>query len=262
MLAVGYCESMNEQLQPEDTQELQRPEMSAEALSSPPVLSEDLALAELKNRDLAVGAIDRMAQNNGLMKSRKVRIAMAVHPRTARRTALRLIREFYTFELMRFALTPSAAADLRHIADELLLARVASISLGERISLARTCSEVVAGALLADKETSVWRAALQNPRLTERAIVKALQRTLVTPALVHCVSHHAKWSVRAEIRLALLRNPHTPLARAIEFARRLPTAQLCDILHMSRLPERTKEYLRKVHTSCTGRKLRDGQFLS
>jgi hypothetical protein len=42
-----------------------------------------------------------------------------------------------------------------------------------------------------------------------------------------------------------LRNAHTPLARAIEFAGRIPPPLLRDILHASRLPEKTKEYLRK-----------------
>jgi hypothetical protein len=45
--------------------------------------------------------------------------------------------------------------------------------------------------------------------------------------------------------MALLRNEHTSLARALEFARRLPPAQLRDILHASRLPEKIKAYLRK-----------------
>jgi hypothetical protein len=81
--------------------------------------------------------------------------------------------------------------------------------------------------------------------MTEAAIVKALQRTTAAPALVQAVCRHTKWSVRAEIRVALLRNSHTPLARAIEFARGLPPRHLRDILHASRLPEKTKEYLRK-----------------
>jgi hypothetical protein len=45
--------------------------------------------------------------------------------------------------------------------------------------------------------------------------------------------------------MALLRNAHTPLARAIEFARRLPAPVLRDALHASRLPEKIKSYLRK-----------------
>ena len=208
-------------------------------------LTEDLALAQLKNRDLSQQDVEEISRNVGGMKSRKVRLALAAHPHTPRRIALRVIRELYTFELMQFALNPLAAADLRRVGDELLLSRIASITLGERISLARRSSELVAGALLLDKETPVWKAALENPRLTETAVVKALQRSSAVPAFVEALSHQAKWSVRPEIRIALLRNAHTPLARALEFARGLPPSQLRDILHTSRLPEKIKYYLLK-----------------
>ena len=215
---------------------------SANSLATP--LNEDAALARLAENDLSPEAIDDISKNAGLMKSRKIRVAMATHPHTPRRIALRLVRELYTFDLMQFALALTAPADLRHVADELLIARLASITLGERISLARRCSENVAGALLLDKEMRVWQAALESPRLTESSIVRALQRS-VTAAFVESVSHHPKWSLRAEVRLALLRNAHTPLARALEFARRLAPAQLRDVLHNSRLPEKIKVYLRK-----------------
>lgn len=209
------------------------------------VLTEDLALAQLEKRDLTAEAIQQIGEDSAVMKSRKVRVAVASHPRAPRRIALRLIRELYTFELMQFALTPAAAADLRRMADELLVSRLASITLGERIALARRSSELVAGALLVDKEPRVWQTALENPRLTEVSIVKALQRTTATPAFVEAVCHHTKWSVRREIRIALLRSAHTPLAKALEFARRLSPAHLRDILHASRLPEKVKSYLRK-----------------
>ncbi len=218
--------------------EVENPESSAS-------LTEDQALAELAERDLTSEAVEQISRNSAVMRSRKVRLALASHPRTPRRISLRLIRELYTFELMRFAMLSTAAADLRRVADELLLSRLTSITLGERISLARRSSELVAGALLLDKETPVWQAALDNVRLTESAVVKGLRRSSATPALVGAVCHHAKWSVRPEIRIALLRNQHTPLAKALEFARRLPPAQLRDILHASRLPEKIKSYLRK-----------------
>ena len=208
-------------------------------------LTEDLALAELNNHDLSSGAIEQINRNAAVMKSRKVRIAMASHPRTPRRIALRIIRELYTFELMKFALTPAAAADLKRVADELLLSRLTSITLGERISLARRSSTLVAGALLLDKEPQVWQPALENARLTEAAVVKALQRSTATPPFVAAVSHHTKWSVRHEVQVALLRNAHTPLVKAVEFARRIPARQLRDILHTSRLPETIKGHLRK-----------------
>jgi hypothetical protein len=172
-------------------------------------------------------------------------MAMASHLGTPRRISLRIIRELYTFELMQFALRPTAAADLKRIADELLLSRISSITLGERISLARRSSTVVAAGLLLDKEPQVWQLALENARLTEAAIVKALQCPTGTRAFVETVSHHAKWSARHEVQVALLRNAHTPLAKAHEFARRVPARQLRDILHASRLPERIKSQLRK-----------------
>lgn len=237
---------MNQQLQPEGRQDSEQHGAVPQDALGQSTLTEDRALAYLERRDLSPESIEQIANNTGVMKSRKVRLRLAAHAGTPRRIALRVIREFYSFELMQFAVMTFAPADLRRIADELLVSRLASITLGERISLARRCSERVAGALLLDRETPVWQAALSNPRLTERAILKALQRTTATPGLVECVSQHAKWSPRPEVRLVLLRSPHTPLARAVEFARRLPAAQLHDVLHSSRLPDKTKEYLRRT----------------
>jgi hypothetical protein len=208
-------------------------------------LSEDLALAHLKDPELSVVVIEQVAQNSTAMKSRKVRIALASHGRTPRRIALRLIRELYTFELMQFALMPTAPADLKRMADELLIGRLSSITLGERISLARRSSAAVAGGLLTDKEPRVWQTALENPRLTELALVRALQRTGATPKFIEAVCYHAKWSPRLEVRVALLRNAHTPVSKAVEFAKRIPPRQLKDILHASRLPESTKRLLLK-----------------
>jgi len=220
--------------------------------SSQPALSEDLALAQLNNRDLSAEQIEEVSRNRNLLKSRKVRFALAAHPHTPRQLALRLIRELYTFDLMQLSLTPAVAADLKRLADELLVSRLASITLGERLSLARRSSGLVAAALLLDKESGVWQAALQNPRLTEAAVVKALHALGSSPAFVEAVCHDPKWSVRHEIRIALLRNPHTPLARALEFARRLAPPLLRDVLHTSRLPEKTKVYLRTAVLGSAG----------
>ena len=169
-------------------------------------LSEDLALAQLKDRELAADLIESIAHNPALMKSRKVRMELAAHPRTPRRIALRVIRELYTFDLMRFALLPVVPADRKKIADQALLTRLPSITLGERISLARRGLGTVAGALLREKEVQVWQAALENPRLTEAAVVKALGKA-DSPPFVEAVSRHAKWSLRAEVRAALSRAP-------------------------------------------------------
>lgn len=208
-------------------------------------LSADLALASMNERDLSADRIEQISKNAGVMKSRKVRLAMAAHPRAPRRIALRLIRELYTFDLMQFSVLPIVAPDLRRVAEELLVARLASITLGERISLARRSSGAVAAALLLDRETRVWQTALENPRLAESGVVKALLRPAASPSFVRAVCQHARWSLRPEIRMTALRSEFTPLAHALEFARRLSPTQLRDVLHSSRLPEKIKIFLRK-----------------
>lgn len=205
----------------------------------------DMALAALENRDLDSCTVEKICGNTAVMKSRKVRLAVAAHPRSPRRIVLRLIRELDTFDLMKFSLIPAVAADLKRVAEELLAGRLVSISLGERVSLARRSSGRVAAALLLDREARVWQTALENPRLVESAVVAALLRPSGSAAFVKAVCHHSKWSVRPEIRIALLRNEYTPLARALEFARRQPSSVLRDVLHSSRLPETIKNYLRK-----------------
>ncbi len=192
-------------------------------------LTEDLALSELKNRDLSAAAVEQISQDAGLMKSRKLRIALASHPRTPRRLALRLIRELYTFELVKFSLSSTPPADLKRVADNHLIAHIPSMSLGERISLARRSSQSVAAALLLDKEHRVWQCALENPRITESAVVKSVQKNTASSTFIQAVCGHAKWSVRPEIRMALLRNEHTPLAKALEFARTLPPDTIRDL---------------------------------
>ena len=86
-------------------------------------------------------------------------------------------------------------------------------------------------------------AALENPRLTESAVIKALMRRDAPAAVVAAVCGDSRWSARREIRIALLHNENTPPARALEFARSLPAELVREVLHDSRLAEAEKERL-------------------
>ena len=210
------------------------------AAASDPGLTEDFALVLLKRSDLPARALDHLSKNGGVMKSRKVKLAVVEHPKTPRHISIPMVRHLFTFDLMQVALTPVVPADIKMAAEESLINRLEKISQGERLSLAHRASGRVAAALLLDPEPRVIHAALENSRLTESAIIKALMRHNAPAAFVGGVCHHPKWSPRREVRIALLRNEKTPLALAVEFARSLPAALVREILHGSRLPAATK----------------------
>lgn len=228
------------------------------AAASGPALTEDLALVLLKRGDVPTAVVDRLSRNRGVMKSRKVRLALIEHPRTPRHISIPMVAHLFTFDLMQVALTPVVPADIKLAAEESLINRLERLSQGERLSLAHRASGRVAAALLLDPESRVIHAALENSRLTESAVIKNLMRRDAPAAFVSAVCHHAKWSPRREIRIALLRNEKTPLSRALEFSRSLPPALVREILHGSHLPAAIKQGLLKDVAERSGNSAQSG----
>lgn len=212
-------------------------------VAASPRLTEDIALSLLTRRDLPHQAIEDLARNGAVMKHRKVIIAVAGHPRAPRHVSLPIVRHLYTFELMQLALAPSLPADLKMAIEETLIARLETISEGERMTLARRGSTRIAATLLCDPQPRIIHAALANPHLTEVCVVKGLLKDDAPAALVKAVCDHAKWSLRRDVQVALLRSEETPLARVLAIAHALPVQVLRDVLSHSRLDARVKTYL-------------------
>src|SRR5229473_7717321 len=231
-------------------------------------LTEEFALALLKRADLPPEVIEQLAKNTNALKSRKVKIALASHSKTPRHVSVPLARQFYTFDLMKVALSPTVPADVKVAVDDVLISRLKTVTIGERLTLARRASGRVAAALLLDvetvdrkrmdgkivadkivnaktaaRETRVMQTALENPRLTEALVIYSVLRLVASAALVQAVAQHAKWSCRREIRAALLRTAHLSLARALEFSREIPAPLLHELLASSRLPAPIKDQL-------------------
>jgi hypothetical protein len=203
-------------------------------------LSEDLALALLERRDLPRQALEQMHKHKSLARLRKVRLALVMHPHTPRHVSIPIIRHLYAFELMQVALLPSVVADVKRAAEETLIGRLATVSSGERFTLAKQSSGRVAAALLLDKEARVMRAALDNPQMTELWVVKGLKAEAGTELLAPAVSRHGKWSHRNDVKAALLANKNTPLASLLQIAQELPLAALRDVLRNARLAPNVK----------------------
>jgi hypothetical protein len=210
------------------------------AAVSDPALTEDLALTLLKRADLWPELLEQLSKKS-VIKDRKVKLALVSHCRTPRYISVGLVRQMFTFDLMQVALTPSVPADVKKAAEEALLNRLETLTMGEKLSLARRASGRVAAALLTDPEIRMCHAALDNSRLTEGHIIKALTAAKTRVGFVRAVCGHAKWSLRRDIRIALLRNEKLPLSYALEYARGFPAPVLREILQSSTLPVHIKQ---------------------
>ena len=209
-------------------------------------LTEDLALSMLARRDLPREALEQMLRNSSVGKLKKVQLAAVAHPRTPRHVSIPVIRHLYPFELMQIALSPAIAADVKRAAEEAIITRVATISSGERFTLAKRSSGRIAASLLLDKEERIVRAALENPQMTEMWVVRALKAETGTELLTPVVARHSKWLHRIEIKSALLGNKNTPFASVARIAGELPMNALKEVLRTGRLAPNVREYLKRV----------------
>lgn len=207
-------------------------------------MTEDEALALLQQPNVDHQAIEKLGREPISRKSRKVLNAVIRHPKTPRHVSLPLTRHLFTFELMQVALTPTVPADVKLAAEDALISRLQTISAGERLALAKQGSSGIAAQLLLDSEPRIAESALDNPRLSEAAVERALQKD--STLLPQLVCRHSKWSLRKDLQFALLKNPHTPLAKVLEYADKLSDAKLKDALTHSRLSSNVQTYLKRI----------------
>jgi len=196
--------------------------------------TEDQALALMQQPDVTPQMLAQISKGAAAAKSRKVNLALVMHPRTPRHISIPALRRLFTFDLMQVTLTPSVPADIKRVAEEQIMNRLESLSSGERMSLARRASGRVAATLLHDADSRVLEAALDNSRLVENSVVTALMKHAARSLFV-AVSEHLKWSQRREVQIALLRSEKTPLERALQMAKHFSENFLREIV-----PERRK----------------------
>jgi len=234
------------------------PQILIAALDNP-VLSESLLCRLLERKDAPAELLRRVAQRAEWIRSYPVKLRLARHPHTPRLIALACVRQLFLFDLARVSLLPSALAEVRRIAEDLVLNRLAQLPVGQKITLAKQGPPRVAAALLAEGLPSTLAHVLENAHLNEAQITRVLARSDLSARVVNAIARHPKWSISANVRIALLRHPLTPLARVMAFLPDIALADLRDILQLSTLRPDLHTYLAHeiAHRSSKGREPRE-----
>jgi len=223
------------------------------ALLENPRLDETHVTRLLARLDLPANVLGAIGAEGKWAASESVRLGLARHPRTPKRIALSVVRQLYLFDLVRLSLMPSAPADIKRVAEEIIISRVPHIPVGQKLTLARRGPSRVVGALLAEGQPQAVKLALANPFLTESQILKVLAKAGVPERVVAAIAQDAKWSRQYNIRAALVRNPHTPAARVLGFLHDLTLHDLKDIGALEGLtPHRRKQISHEIRRRAGG----------
>lgn len=213
------------------------------ALAGNPNLRETDLLRLLERKDLPREAILQIAAHKEAARHYPVKLALLRHPKTPRLVSLPLLKFAYLFDLVRVCQTPGVPTDVKMVAEEMILKKVEAIPRGEKITLARRASGRVAAALLVTADRELIRAALENPFLSESHLLRTLASEQLPRAVVESVAVDSKWSYRYLLRLALIRNPLTPLARVLEFLPDVAVNDLREVCLDRRMPEPVRRYV-------------------
>src|SRR5271163_318848 len=213
------------------------------ALIGNPELDETQLCLLLERKNLAPEVLLEVARRKPLTKSYRVKRALAFHPRSPRLVGMRLLRDLYLMDLVQLTLMPAVSVELKMHAEEQLLARLPQLPLGQKITLARRGPARLAGSLVAEGHSQLLAVALDNPRLTEAQILKALAREKIPAAVPYAIAHHRKWSESYNVRLALVRHPLSPLASVLAYLPQLTVSDLRELASPGIVPESLRKYL-------------------
>jgi hypothetical protein len=221
-----------------------REEVLAALLENPHFDESHLCLL-LERKDLPSTLLEAISRRKEWMPSYRVKRRIALDRHTPRLLALRLARELYLMDLVQLTRLPAAPAEVKRLAEELILARLPQLSLGQKILLARRGSARVAGGLILEGHAQVVRIALDNAFLAEAQVLKALSRERLPAPVVSALAHHPKWSHLYHVRAAVARHPAAPIDRVLSFLPHFNRRDLQDLRNLSTLSAAVRQAIRE-----------------
>lgn len=206
-------------------------------------ITEKDVLVIASRRDLPGDILETIAKERRWAESYPIRLALAKNPKTPLFAALKIARYLRLFDLAEIVSSHFLPLVYRRKIEAIIIEKIPTMPLGIKKSLARTASSGVLAAMLQDEDIDVVKICLSNPRLVEAHVFRLITRAGHRPDAVRIISEHPKWSSRYSIRLALVRNVHTPLARAVLFFQDMKSSDLKGLYADPSVPCTVKPYI-------------------
>ena len=212
-----------------------------------PALDPQHLLTLLKRRDIEP-VITALFARKRLIEAYQVKFAIVAHTETPVHIAQTLLPLLYIFDLLKLCMIPGISADMRLAAERKIIQQIPTQPLGNKLTLGRRGTTAIVDALLHEGIINVVEVCLDNPHLKEGSLYQFLASSRATAEAVSMVARSSRWKSRPNIRLAILKNPRTPLIWFATLLPQLPSATLRDLLASPRLTFAQKELVRQAHS--------------
>jgi hypothetical protein len=218
-------------------------------------LSEEELLIILQRKDLSFQIIQRISKDGRLTESYSLKRALLFNPKTPASISLRMLGQLFTFDIMQLMLIPAIPGEVKTASEEALCRKLQHISLGERLTLARrTNGDRILTMLMEDVIKEVASAALNNPFLREGTVCAAIRRPGIRKHTVDLIAMHPKWSLRHDIRYALLRNKYLSTGAAMNFLKTLTLNDLRELSGDPTVSPQIRSYIKNLLSNPSARK--------
>jgi hypothetical protein len=169
-----------------------------------------------------------------------IREKLAGFPGLSNAQALSLLGSLSWSSLIAVAQAPKTPPLVRRQAERKLILLVPSMSLGEKIAVARRAHRALFPALISVGDEKILTALLDNPRIVENDLVVIVNTGHPPVDFITAVARHHRWGKTYGVRRAIVQSPDTPLPLALSILVQLPKSDQRAIADRRGVPERVK----------------------
>ena len=202
-----------------------------------PAMTVQHVILLLRNAHITQDMLESICENQEWISQHTVQFAVVNCPKTPHTLAMRVLQLLFWRDLVKTAGNLRISPRLRRAAENHLRDKLLELSMGEKITIARTGPRSVIAFLREETAPRVISALLQNPHTIEDDVLRLINDEFTEPEILSAIGKEYKWSASYPVRLALVRNERTPLPLSLSFLSKLRKQDLLVIINAPATPE-------------------------
>jgi hypothetical protein len=144
------------------------------------------------------------------------------------------------------SLTEEAEDELDPDAERNLFALVQTMSVMQKIKLARLGNKEARGLLIRDRNKLVATAAVRSPKITENEIEGYAKARNLSDEVLRTIANNREWTRSYGVKLALATNPKCPIHMSVKFLNYLQDRDLRSIMKSKDVPTPVSTHARRL----------------